>query len=189
MRSVKAIRAAKAGCILISALLCALGILLIARPELSLSLVGILVGVVLIAFGAFRLVGYFSRDLYQLAFQFDLAFGVLLMALGAAMLVRPENLLGLLGVAVLANGLFRIQTALDARRFGLGSWWLILALAVAAGAVGATLLLKPEAGARAAAMLTGISLLAEGILSLVVTLCTVKIVRRRRNKLETDFES
>ena len=85
MRSTGLIRAAKTGYIVLSLTLCALGLLLMLRPELSVALIGVIVGCVLVAFGVVKLIGYFSKDLYRLAFQFDLAFGILLLALGAAL--------------------------------------------------------------------------------------------------------
>ena len=81
----------KIGYIIISAILCALGILLIAKPDMSLSLIGIIVGIVLIVFGVIKLIGYFSKDLYRLAFQFDLAFGILLIALSVVILIRRRT--------------------------------------------------------------------------------------------------
>ena len=171
MRSVKALRTAKIGYIIISAILCALGILLITRPDMSLSLIGVIVGVVLIVFGVIKLIGYFSKDLYRLAFQFDLAFGIVL------------------GIAILADGLFKIQTALDARRFGLRTWWLILSLAIIAGVIGAVLVFRPTESARIVTMLLGMSLLAEGILNLCVALCAVKIIRHQQpDVIEIDIE-
>lgn len=193
MRSVKAIRAAKTGYIIISAILCALGILLIAKPDLSLSLIGIVVGIVLIVFGVIKLIGYFSKDLYRLAFQFDLAFGILLIALSVAILMHPENMMNflciVLGIAIMADGLFKIQTALDARRFGLKTWWLIFLLAILAGAIGAALVFRPAKSARMLMILMGISMLSEGVLSLCVALCAVKIVRHQRpDEIEIEIE-
>ncbi len=183
MRSAKLIRAAKTGCIAMSAILCALGIVLIATPELSMRWIGVIVGIVLIVFGAVRLTGYFSRDLYRLAFQFDLAFGILQIVLGAVVLMHTEHILSLLcmvlGVAVLADGLFKVQTALDARRFGLKTWWLILALALFAVAAGLALVLHPAQSVRLLTVLLGVSLLTEGILSLSVALCAVKVIREK----------
>lgn len=180
MSSTKLIRTAKAGMIVLSLALCALGLLLMLRPDVPVTAIGIIVGCELVAFGVVKLIGYFSKDLYRLAFQFDLAFGLLLVALGAAVLFRPDRAMGtlcvLLGVEIVADGLFKLQTALDARRFGLGSWWLILALAVLAGAIGAALIVCPAEGARALTALLGASLLAEGALNLGVALCAVKIL-------------
>lgn len=78
MRSVKFMRAAKTSYIVLSALYCVFGVLLIAVPDFSMKLLGILVGCMMIGFDAVKLMGYFPRDLYRLAFQFDLAYGILL---------------------------------------------------------------------------------------------------------------
>ncbi|MBO4885537.1 MAG: DUF308 domain-containing protein [Clostridia bacterium] len=191
MRSTNLIRTAKTGYIVLSLALCALGLLLMLRPDLSITAIGIIVGCVLIAFGAVKLIGYFSKDLYRLAFQFDLAFGLLLLALGVAVLLRPDRAMStlcvILGVEIVADGLFKIQTALDARRFGLGSWWLILTLAVLAGAIGVMMIVSPSEGALALAMLLGASLLAEGALNLGVALCAVKIISHQIDGPEPRF--
>ena len=184
MRSTGLIRAAKTGYIVLSLTLCALGLLLMLRPELSVTLIGVIVGCVLVAFGVVKLIGYFSKDLYRLAFQFDLAFGILLLALGAAVLLRPSRAMStlciILGVEIVADGLFKVQTALDARRFGLGSWWLILMLAVIAGAIGIAMVFSPAEGAVALTTLLGAALLAEGAVNLIVALCAVKIIAHQR---------
>lgn len=112
MRSVKFMRAAKTSYIVLSALYCVFGVLLIAVPDFSMKLLGILVGCMMIGFGAVKLMGYFSRDLYRLAFQFDLAYGILLIVLGLIVLVRPVQLVSffclVLGICILADGLFKI---------------------------------------------------------------------------------
>ena len=192
MRSVKTIRAAKAGTIALSAMVCALGLLLMLRPGVSIHVTGALIGAVMIAFGVIKLVGFFSHDLYRLAFQFDLAFGLLLIALGTVILVRPlaaMNLLCLLLAAeIAADGLFKVQMALDARRFGLQTWWLIMALAVLTGAAGIAMALEPWESARALTALVGAALMAEGALNLAVGLCAVKIIPHQQpDALEMRF--
>lgn len=166
MRSVKFMRAAKTSYIVLSALYCVFGVLLIAVPDFSMKLLGILVGCMMIGFGAVKLMGYFSRDLYRLAFQFDLAYGILLIVLGLIVLVRPVQLVSffclVLGICILADGLFKIQAASDSKRFGLRPWWLILALAIMACLAGLLLVFRPMDGARALLVLLGIAMLAEG---------------------------
>lgn len=184
LRSVAPLRTAKIGYIVISAALCALGIVLIAVPELSASVLGIVCGILLIVFGAVRLAGYFSRDLYRLAFQYDLPFGILLMVLGAVMLIRPGSLVNFiciaLGLSVLSDGLFKSQIAWEARRFGIGKWWLILTLAVISCACGLALMLRPGEGGRLIMIVLGITLLSEGILNLCTALTAFKIVRNQK---------
>ena len=62
------------------------------------------------------ILGYFSRDIYCLAFQFDLAFGVLLAAVGIIIIVRRNvvvNLIfGIFGLLILADALFKIQMSI-----------------------------------------------------------------------------
>lgn len=185
---------AKTGYIIMSLVFCAAGGVLIARPGLSAALIGRVLGGAMVLFGAVKIVGYFSRDLYRLAFQYDLGFGLLLIALGVLVLVRPAGVLDFiftaLGVAVLTDGLYKVQIAVDAKRFGISAWWLTLALAIAAGAVGLALVFRPWDSARLLTVLLGAALLAEGILNLCVAVSTVKIVNHQRPDIieVTSFE-
>ena len=192
MRSIKSIRAAKAGYIALSALLCALGAFLMLKPGLSIGLTGAIVGVAMIAFGVVKLAGYFSKDLYRLAFQFDLALGILLIALGAVILARPVRAMAMLcvmlGIEIVADGLFKVQTALDARAFGLSSWWLILALGALAGAAGIAVAAHPSGSASVLTTIAGGALAVQGALNLCVALCAVKIIRHQRpDAIEAHF--
>lgn len=180
MRSVIPMKAAKIGYIILSVLYCVLGILLITMPELSITAMGILLGIGMIVFGIVKIVGYFSKDLFRLAFQYDLAFGGLLIALGIIVLVNPEHLLSffciVMGIAVLCDGLFKIQIAIDSKPFGIRTWWVILAFAIITVAAGILLIIRPAEAAHVLTIFLGISMLADGILNLIVALFTVKII-------------
>jgi len=143
MRSVAPMKTAKIGYIVMSVLFCVLGVVLLFTPDASALWIGRLLGIGLILFGAIKLVGYFSRDLFRLAFQYDLAFGVLLMALGIVTLTHPGETIGFLcvvyGILVLSDGLFKVQIAVDAKRFGIDRWWAILLAAACAGVLGVLL--------------------------------------------------
>lgn len=183
MRSAAPMRTAKIGYIVISAILCAMGITLIAVPEFSAALIGRICGITLMIFGCVKLIGYFSKDLYRLAFQYDLAFGILMIVLGVVLMVRPGGLMNfislILGISILADSLFKIQIALESRRFGISKWWLILACALITGAFGLILLFRPEEGS-VLTVLLGISLLSEGILNLGTVLTAVKIIKHQQ---------
>lgn len=179
----KYIQAAKSGYIIVSVLLCVLGAALIADPAFSVLLLCRISGLLLALFGAIRIVGYVSKDLYRLAFQYDLAFGILLIALGALMMLRTDKmanvLFSILGIYVLADALLKVQIAIDAKAFGIDSWWLILAAAVVAGVAGFLLVLRPSESAGAVMISLGAALLAEGALNFITILAAVKIVCRR----------
>lgn len=184
MRSVTPMRAAKTGYIVMSVLFCGMGVVLMLLPKTSALWIGRLMGAFMIGFGVIKLVGYFSRDLFRLAFQYDLAFGLLLMVLGVVTLLHPGDTLSFLavmfGIPVLADGLFKIQISLDSRRFGIRRWWLILGFAVLTCGIGATLVFRPAAGVSAMTALIGVSLLLDGLLNLSVALCTVKIIAHQQ---------
>lgn len=184
MRSVTTMRTAKIGYIIMSALFCMIGLVLILVPEAAFTWLGRLLGISIIVFGGIKLVGYFSRDLFRLAFQYDFAFGILLVVLGILTLSHPNETMGflsvILGIPVLADGLFKIQIALDSRRFGIRRWWLILILAALTCGVGIVLVFRPAVGILVMTMFMGVSLLLDGILNLCVALFTVKIVPNQK---------
>lgn len=107
----------------------------------------ILAGILLIVYGIIKIIGYFSKDLYCLAFQHDLAGGILLIVLGIASLCigtrfKESSLLAVLGILVLLDSLLSIQTALDSKKFGLSSWKYILVFSILAGTFGVLVILK-----------------------------------------------
>lgn len=183
MRSVAPMRAAKTGYIVLSVLYCALGVFLMMMPDFSISAIGLILGISMIVFGIVKIFGYFSKDLFRLAFQYDLASGGLLIALGIIVLVNPKNLLSffcvVVGIAVLCDGLFKIQISIDSKQFGIKKWWLILALAVLAVAAGILLIVRPAEAAKVLTVFLGISIISDGILNLAVALFTVKIINHQ----------
>lgn len=185
---------AKAGYIVMSLVFCGAGVLFIVKPELSAMVISRALGAAMIVFGLIKLVGYFSKDLFRLAFQYDLGFGLLLIALGILVLAKPAGVLDFifiaLGIAILTDGLFKVQIAVDSKRFGIPTWWLTLILAMVTGVVGLALVFRPWDSARLLTALLGAALLAEGILNLCVAVSTVKIVGHQRPDVieATSFE-
>ncbi len=192
MFSNKRLRVAKYGYIILSTLLCVLGIVLIADPGFSISLLCWIGGILLILFGCVKIVGYVSKDLYRLAFQFDLAFGILLIALGTILILRTDAMVHiiciLLGICILADALLKIQISIDAKAFGITQWWMILAVAVVTGVIGFLLVFRPFESIQIVMILLGMSLLAEGILNMVTVLTAVKILRSQTpTQLDNEF--
>lgn len=183
LRSITPMLIAKIGYIVMSVLFCAAGVIFIALPEFSSEIMGICVGIALIIFGAVKLVGYFSKDLFRLAFQYDLEFGILMIVLGAVVLINPEKLMSVIcvaiGISILLDGLFKIHISMDSKKFGVKSWWVILVMAIITGVVGIALILNSVTGAKLITVLFGISLLSEGILNLYTVISTVLIVKNQ----------
>lgn len=183
MRSVVPMRVAKLGYIALSSLMCVFGLTIMIWPDISLKVFALCAGITLIAFGVIKVVGYLSRDLYRLAFQYDLAFGVLSIALGLLVMLRPGNVIDTICIAVgltfLMDGLLKIQISIDARAFGIRQWWLILLVALLAVVIGVLLVFRTAQSARLLMVFLGLSLLTDGIMNLITVLLTVKIIRHQ----------
>lgn len=180
MDSLRFLKIAKRGYIVMSLLFCMLGVCLIIWPDCSAQILCVLMGALLIVYGIIKIIGYFSKDFYCLAFQFDLAYGILIIAVGIVMIVRREMMVSLIfaifGILILTDALFRIQMSLDAKKFGLSLWWRILMVAVLTGILGVLLLVRPFAAAQVMMILAGIAILAEGLLNLCVAVYTIKLI-------------
>ena len=186
------IKRAKSAYIAVSVIMVILGAVLMLNPGLSMLTLCYLIGGLMVIFGITRLVGYFSKDLYRLAFQYDLTSGVLLIALGTVMLVHPGSLMTficiVLGIFVLADGMFKIQISFEAKSFGIPEWWLILIFAVVTGICGLLLAIRPGDGGRVLTVILGITLLAEGMLNFSTVITAVKIIKHQRpDVIEADF--
>ncbi|MDY4897992.1 MAG: DUF308 domain-containing protein [Eubacteriales bacterium] len=184
MRSTAPMRTAKIGYISVSALMVLLGLALIIFPEISVSVLETVCGILFIVFGVIKLVGFFSKDLYRLAFQYDLVFGILMIVLGITMLVHPGSLANFiciaLGVSILIDGLFRVQTSVEAKRFGIRTWWLIAVCGILAAVGALVLMFRPVESAPVLMVLVGISLVLEGILNLITVIVAVRIFKNQQ---------
>ena len=166
------LKAAKMGYILISIAFYIYGFCCIICPDVMEKNGRLAAGILLMAYGIIKIIGYFSKDLYCLAFQYDFACGVFLIVLGMIVLCiknyKDGYLLAGLGIFILLDSLLAVQTSFDAKRFGMTEWKWILLLSVLSGILGTvTLLCKTM-------ILAGSALLAEGGLRHYIVHCTVK---------------
>ena len=167
----KQIKFARTGYILISILFYLSGILCLTIPNINGKAAAMAGGIILIAYGIIKITGYLSKDLYCLAFQYDLACGIFLLVLGIVVLTVNQKFQGYLlpgvGVLILLDSLLCIQTSVDAKRFGLTSWPIILALSTLSGVLGAVLIISDTQ------MAAGCSLMAEGFMRHYIVHSTV----------------
>lgn len=189
MKKVNPVLTVKIGYITVSAFTVLLGIFLIIRPQTSLNIICRISGAVIAVCGAVKLAGYFSKDLYRLAFEHDLIFGTLLCVIGIAALVRPVKVISSMhivaGIIILEEGIFKLRTAVDAKRFGLNKWHIITVLAVLTITAGILLLLNPFEAAQTMTVILGAAMIADGILNLCVAVYAIKVTKNRF--IEADY--
>ena len=169
---------------LFSLSLIVLGIVFLAKPTMAADVFCRICGILLLLFGIVKLCGYFSRDLLQLAFQFDFAMGIISSLIGFVMFFWTTKFMEVLiigiGVFMLCDALLRIQTAFDAKKIGVDHWWIILIMALVTAVIGTMLFLRPYKGRTALVMLIGLNLIIDGILNLFVVRSTVTTIRRKK---------
>ncbi|MCD7818106.1 MAG: DUF308 domain-containing protein [Lachnospiraceae bacterium] len=182
MNSLRTLKIARNGYIIIALVICALGIVLLTNQNFPIDILCEALGIIFVADGVIKIIGYFSKDFYCLAFQYDFAFGILMVAVGVLILIRGEGYLRLLysvmGLIILTDALFRIQMSLDAKKFGLNLWWRILLIAILTGIFGMILLIDPYDGTGMTVTLTGVTVFLYGVLNLCVAVYTIKILEQ-----------
>ena len=171
----KQLRIAWIGYILISITFYIGGILCIVFPQFHPTNEAVICGTILILYGIIKIIGYLSKDLYCLAFQYDFACGLLLIVLGIILLFADNKynqyLLSCLGILILLDSLLGIQTSIDAKRFGLHTWSVILTASIISGILSVLLLIMNTK------LFAGLALLSEGFMRQYIVQCTVRLQR------------
>lgn len=188
----KFLKCVKISYIALSAIFIALGLCLIILPGISAVTISMVIGIACIIYGAIKLMGYFSKDQYHLTFQFDLALGIVTVIVGIVLLFHPEDILSfmptVIGLFVLIDSVFKLQTAFDAKKFGMNYWWLILILSIISALFGIVLFLHPFNAVKFVMQVMGISLTVNGIQNLCTAAYTVKVAKRTENKKFIDVD-
>lgn len=172
----------KALYITISILSLLAGIALVIWPGASVITICYVVGSAAILVGAVRLAGYFSKDSYNLNFQFDFAMGLVFLILGTVLIFHPGDTVAVLhfsvGILVLVDSVFKLQTALDAKHFGLKKWWVMLLYALLCAGLGLVLVILPFRTAEILVRVTGAALAVNSGENILTASYTVKSKKR-----------
>lgn len=178
-RAVFPMQIAKYGTIAISIFYLLFATNCIFNSNIPISFLKTVLGSSFLMFGTIKLIGYFSKDLFRLAFQYDLPFGIFLFGLGLLILLKNQISSSLLwlgyGFSRIMDCLCKIKITFDAKHFGIEQWTIILILTILSGISGLALILcyRTEIDF----LLLSITLILEGILNVGVMLTMVKIIR------------
>lgn len=164
------------------------GLFYVAVPQVEPLLLCILSGIILLIYGIIKIIGYFAKDLYCLAFQYDLACGLLFITLGIIVLVRNLSIVSYLspglGLLILLDSVLAVQMSKDAKQFGLETWHMILIISVIAGIFGILLMLQPFKARLAVHILAGGALISAGLKSHCVIMFAVKAAKNPPEDVE-----
>ncbi len=161
------------------------GILVAVVPELeNFSFGSTVVSIASIVIGVAGIYGYFSNDMYRLAFQSDFALGIFNVILGILLLINPLQLPVLLPTAIailtLLDGGNKSQIAIEGQRFGINKWYLVLLCALIEIAMGLVLIILAYHGLDVRAWM-GVAMGVVGATNFWTTMYTVRIRGKQQN--------
>ena len=152
-----------------------IGVLLVVDPIGFTSGIIIAFGIALLIAGLICTIGYFSSDAVEAALRGALVKGLALLLAGAFCALKPTWFIAtfplltiLYGVIILLAGLCKVQWAIDALRLKTGRWFLHVISAAVSIICAFVILSNPFASTLVLWMFTGISLIVEAVLDVVV---------------------
>lgn len=157
--------------IIVSVTLIILGLLLVLLPEAAGLYICYISGAVCCLMGIVRIVDYFRCRVSLRRYSPGLAIGLILVAAGVFVLVKPQLLLEVIptvfGIAVIFDSILKLQYSIDMLRLHASNWWLMLVIAAVTGTLGALMVLNPFTAATTLIIFGGAALISDGILDLV----------------------
>lgn len=156
------------------------GAVLILNPATALNMVCTLLGVLIVIYGAVRIISYFkSGSTYS--GRFELFVGVILAAAGVFLLVCPHLVVSLIpiaiGIYILVDSITAIKKTLDMKALGFEKWWVSFLAALALAAFGAIMVFNPFNTMASLVVFIGIGFLFDGVYTLVNTIIADRIFR------------
>lgn len=182
MKQPSTVMGAKITAVAVAGVLLLIGAFLIFYPDAKMEWVKYIVGPGCILMGAARLFGYFCNDLYRLAFQTGFAAGAFCILLGVLFIIAPENAMSaapyVVGIYVMLDGLIKLQTAMDARTFGMSKWLILILSAVVVVALGFVTVILSVTSSEATLWI-GLCLAVDGAENMWDTMYTVRVRARK----------
>lgn len=160
----------------------AFGICLILWPGISAEILCYVLGAVLLIAGGVRIVCYFQRGISALWHRYEFPLGLLDVLVGIYFFSHPANVLLILpmvvGIVVIVDSVFHLQTALELREIGVKRWWMILLFAIVSILAAIGLIRNPFEGSLTLMVYLGICLVIDSIQSLYYIHQVARDVRR-----------
>jgi uncharacterized membrane protein HdeD (DUF308 family) len=155
-----------------------IGVLFIAFPSSSGTIICYATGIVLCVWGIILMISYFATDNTVAFGSFGLVQGATLVILGAGILIWPDFLKGMLtlafGLLIIADAVLKLQYAIDLMRIKASGWLAVLIVAVAMAVFGLVAVWNPFQTATVLTIFIGAVLIVDG----VADLATVAYISR-----------
>ena len=176
----------------VSAALCFLfGLVLLIWPGTTTRIVCMLLGGVLLIYGAFQVVICLMNRERTFLSQGMLILGIVLSVIGLWILLRPDMIIMavpvIVGVVILIHGVHNVIQAVDLQRENYDKWWLALLLGILTVAFGGMLVFNPFAAVEMAGRMIGISLIYDGVSDMWILSRVFKVKKHKEKVIDADY--
>lgn len=149
-----------------------LGIVLIVMPNTSAYMIVNIVGAIMLFAGFSNIARYFMYPVDQVFGRYNFMSGILLIALGIIFIIKNDIFVAILpvvlGIVVIVSGVFKLQSAIDAKRMGYNSNVYIV-LAILSIIAGFVIVFNPFTTIKLLFIFMGIGLIYSGISDIITT--------------------
>lgn len=174
--------------ILSSAILCILlGIVLVAYPNISLSIVCRAVGVIVLVTGVSFVLSYLRVGKKFWYGKIELVFGSIFAILGGFIILYPLGLISIIpivfGVLLIYHGIANVRQAFELHQYKDKGWWLPVLIAASTIGLGVLIMKNPFGTIETLMRIIGVCLIYDGLMNTMLVGRFVKSIRAFR-KLE-----
>ena len=158
-----------------------LGLVLVVFPEKSTLIICYSVGILLLVGGVFKIVSYFRAKGTEIFGSLGLVGGSLLCVAGLIIVLKPQMLASflttILAIILIADGVVKVQYAIDLYRVEGDRWWMVLTAGIVMTILGIIALFNPFDTAAAIMIIIGILLIIDGITDLIMLVYVAKTLK------------
>ena len=164
-----------------------LGVFMVVKSQSFADVINVIFGVAMLLYGVINIIAFFVNDLPHENLFMELATGVVAVGLGIFSLVTSKDIAKILffaiGGVLIIDGMVNIKRAFNLKKIGFSRWNLLLILSAVGIVLGILCVVLYAAREKAVIIFSGISLIFEGIASLI----TILIDSHQQKKIGMDL--
>lgn len=191
MKSIKNIKNIKNTYIGVSLISVLLGLFLVIKPETSSNIISYIIGAGFVFYGAVHILTYIlvKNDSF---YQYDFAKGIIFFIIGVFFILKPTFIVSILptilGLAILINGIFGLQSSINMLRSSKQRWLTVFIPSIITIVLGILIVTNPFNWAKNLLIILGGFLIWNGISNFWTHLCLCKKLKefeKKENSIDT----
>lgn len=147
------------------------GIAFLIWPAKVQDLITIILGVIALAYGIYRLILYFTKDKFAAMVGNDLIIGIIFAILGVVVLILGRRLLTivpvLFAIFIMLSSIVKIQRSFDIKRLGGSKWLSVFIMALISIVLAAIILVERHEAMNVLIRIIGIFMIIDGVTGII----------------------